>query len=192
MNKYEIRTQKKKDAIINASLTLFKEKGYTNVSINEIASFSGISTVSIYNYFNNKEGLVTECTNILMKDSIEMARELLGKKIDFKEKLLQVVSICSDAHQQLLGQYFSPEALNDKVLVNLCGESVNKIRNNIITEFIEAGKEEGAIEASISIQTIMEYINAITEIKLSWDETSNFREKGLELFHLILYGLIGR
>lgn len=127
-----------------------------------------------------------------MKDSIEMTRELLGKKIDFKEKLLQVVSICSDAHQQLLGQYFSPEALNDKVLVNLCGESINKIRINIITEFIEAGKEEGAIEASLSVQTIMEYINAITEIKLSWEETSNYREKGLELFHLILYGLIGR
>ncbi|MDF2858413.1 MAG: TetR family transcriptional regulator [Neobacillus sp.] len=192
MNKYEIRTQIKKDAIINASLILFKEKGYTNVSINEIASFSGISTVSIYNYFNNKEGLVTECTNILMKDMIEMTRELLGKKIGFKEKLLQVVSICSDAHQQLLGQYFSPEALNDKVLVNLYNENVNKIRTNILKEFIESGKEEGAIEASIPTPTIMEYINAITEIKLSWEETSNFKEKGLELFHLILYGLIGR
>jgi len=192
MNKYEIRTQKKKAAIINASLTLFKEKGYTNVSINEIAFLSGISTVSIYNYFNSKEGLVTECTNILMKDSIQMIRELLEKKIDFKEKLLQVVSMCFDTHQQLLGENFSPEALNDKVLVNLYSENVNKIRTMILMEFIELGKEEGAIDPSISTQTLMEYINAITEIQLSWEASSNYREKGLELYQLVLYGLIGR
>lgn len=84
MNKYEIRTQKKKDAIISAAISLFREKGYTNVSINEIAASSGISTVSIYNYFNNKEGLVTECANILMQDSIQSARKLLEEKIDFK------------------------------------------------------------------------------------------------------------
>ena len=192
VNKYEIRTQKKKDAIISAALTLFKEKGYTNVSINEIASISGISTVSIYNYFNNKEGLITECTNILMKDSMQMVRDLLDKKMDFKEKLLQAVSMCFDTHKQLLGEYFSPEALNDKVLVSLYGENVNKIRMDILMELIKLGKEDGAIEASISTQTIVEYINSITEMKLSWEETSNHREKGMELFHLLLYGLIGR
>jgi len=192
LNKYDIRTQNKKDAIINAALILFKEKGYTNVSINEIASISGISTVSIYNYFNNKEGLVTECTNILMKDSIQMIRDLLDKKMDFKEKLLQIVSMCFDTHKQLLGEYFSPEALNDKVLMNLYGENVNKIRMDILMELIQLGKEDGAIEPSISTQSIMEYINAITEKQLSWEATSNHKKKGLELFHLLLYGLIGR
>lgn len=192
MNKYEIRTQKKKDAIIKTSLALFKEKGYTNVSINEIASLSGISTVSIYNYFNSKEGLVSECTNILMKDNIQMIRDLLDKKIDFKEKLLQAFSICFGTHEQLLGEYFSPEALNDKVLVNLYGEHANKIRTKILMEFIELGKKDGVIAPSISTQTIMEYINAIIKIPLSWDAESNYREKSIELYHLALYGLIGQ
>ncbi|WP_379129699.1 TetR/AcrR family transcriptional regulator [Paenibacillus sp. sgz500958] len=191
MNKYEIRTQQKKDAIIHAALSLFKEKGYTNVSINEIASFSGISSVSIYNYFQNKEGLVAECANILMKDSIQLARNLLQEKIDFKEKLQKIVSMCTDAHQQFLGEDFSPEALNDKVLVNLYSEKVNQIRMNMLMEFIELGKAEGAIGSSISTQTIMEFINAIAEMQLSWEPTSNFKEKGQELYHLILYGLIG-
>ncbi|WP_070001125.1 TetR/AcrR family transcriptional regulator [Cellulosilyticum sp. I15G10I2] len=192
MNKYEIRTQKKKDAIIHAALALFKEKGYTNVSINEIASLSGISTVSIYNYFNNKEGLIAESINILMKKSIQMTLDVLEEKISFKEKLLKAVTICSNTHEQLLGEYFSPEALDDKVLVNLCTENVNKIRTDILMKFVESGKDEGAIDPSISTQTIMEYINAITKMQLSWTTASNFKEKGLELFHLILYGLIGR
>jgi len=192
MNKYEIRTQKKKDAIINASLTLFKAKGYINVSINEIASLSGISTVSIYNYFNSKEGLLTECTNILMKDSCQTVSDILDKKIDFKEKLLQAVSICSDTPPQLLSEYFSPEALSDKVFVNLYSENANKIRTNILMEFIELGKKEGAIGPSISTQTIMEYINTITEMQVLWEAKSNYREKSVELFHLLIYGLIGR
>jgi AcrR family transcriptional regulator len=192
MNKYEIRTQKKKDAIINAALTLFKEKGYTNVSINEIASLSGISTVSIYNYFNNKEGLITVSIKVLMEKSIQMTIDLLEEKISFKDKFLKAVTICSNTYEQLLGGYFSPEALDDKVLVNLCHENINKIRTDILMKFIELGKKEGAIDSSISTQTLIDYINALTNIQLSWDTTSNFKEKGLELFHLVLYGLIGR
>ena len=38
MNKYEITTEKKKNSIVNAALTLFKENGFTNVNVKEIAA----------------------------------------------------------------------------------------------------------------------------------------------------------
>lgn len=76
--------------------------------------------------------------------------------------------------------------------MSLYNEKVNVIRLDILMDFIELGKKEGAIGAAISTQTIMEFINAITEMQLSWEENSNFKEKALELYHLILFGLIGR
>jgi AcrR family transcriptional regulator len=191
MNKYEIRTKKKKDAIINAALTLFREKGYTNVSIMEIASYSGVSSVSIYNYFENKEGLVKECANLLMKETIEVAEELLSKKISFKEKLLQIMAICSDKNKQLLGEYFSSEALSDKVLLDLYNENTNKIRMKVLNDLIESGKEEGAIDSSISTETIMEFMKVLEGVHMTGLMNSDYEKKVSDLYRLVLYGLIG-
>lgn len=191
MNKYEIRTQQKKDAIIAASLNLFREKGYTNVSINDIAAGSGVSSVSIYNYFGSKEGLVRECARILMRDASREAEKLLEQKIGFKEKLLQVVNICAGQHQQLLAEYFSPDAICDKALVELYTENVNLIRQEILRSFIESGKAEGAIDESISVDTIMDFLGAVGAVQLSWETADDYDTKAMELYKLMLYGLIG-
>lgn len=192
MNKYEIRTQKKKDAIIKAALSLFREKGYTKVSINEIALQSGISTVSIYNYFKNKEGLVTECTNILMKDNLEMINNLLNEKINFREKMKRVVTMCSTAPQELLGEFFTQEALEDKVLLNLYGENIDVMRKNILIDIIELGKEEGDISSSISTSTILDFIGAIANVPVSSKTDQDYSEKSFELYQLLLFGLLGK
>ncbi|MBP1989878.1 TetR/AcrR family transcriptional regulator [Paenibacillus eucommiae] len=191
MNKYEIRTRKKKDAILKAALTLFKEKGYTQVSIMEIAAYSGVSSVSLYNYFDSKEGLIKECANVLMQETIQMAKELLSQNISFKEKLLQVVALCSDKNQQLLGEYFSQEALSDKMLIDLYNENTNQIRMEILHDFIESGKEEGVIDPAISTQTIMEYLQAIAGIHMPWEATGDSKTKINDLYKLVLYGLVG-
>jgi|SRR5471030_2246518 len=191
MNKYEIRTHKKKEAIIDAALTLFRGNGYVNTSINEIADNSGVSSVSIYNYFGNKEGLVTECTRILMQETNRKAKELLSLNLSFMEKITRAFAICSDSSQQLLGEHFSSDALGDKVLLELYNDSANQIKLEILHDFIENGKSEGFINCSISTQTIMEYMKTIEELQLSWQATDNYREKASELHQLVLFGLIG-
>ena len=92
MNKFEVRTQQKKDAIVQAALKLFKEKGFVHVSIKDIAEESGVSSVSLYNYFGSKEGVVKECANVLMQNTIRMATELLNQDIEFKDKLSRVLA----------------------------------------------------------------------------------------------------
>jgi len=76
---------------------LFGEKGYVNRSINEIADNSGVSSVSIYNYFGNKESLVTECSRILMQESNRKAKELRSLNISFREEIMRAFAICSDS-----------------------------------------------------------------------------------------------
>lgn len=190
MNKYEIRTQKKKDAIIETSLNLFKQYGYTNVSINRIAELSGISTVSIYNYFTNKEGLMSECIKVLMYETNVDSLKILKQKLSFKVRLLKVVTLCSSSQSSLLGEIFTPEACKDNVLIDLINENIGRIRTDIIREFIISGKEEGAIDSSVSTDTVIEYINAISNIKITSELLGN-KNFPTELYQLVLYGLIG-
>lgn len=191
MNKYEIRTQKKKDAIIQAALDLFRNKGYTNVSINEIASLSGVSSVSIYNYFGNKEGVIKECARILMQEATQMVNDLLLENISFKEKLLRAVSICAEKPHQLLEEHFSQEALHDAVFVDLFKESAGEVRSDILQVFIESGKQEGAIDATISTETVMEFLDAVAGMQANWETKEEYQTKTAEIGKLILYGLIG-
>ncbi|MFD9628856.1 TetR/AcrR family transcriptional regulator [Peribacillus muralis] len=192
MNKYEIRTQKKKDSIIQAALELFRDKGYTNVSINEIASHSGVSSVSIYNYFGNKEGVIKECARFLMQETTQIVNDLLLENISFKEKLLRALSICAEKPHQLLEEYFSQEALHDTVFVDLYKESANEIRRDILQVFIESGKQEGTIDASISTETVMEFLDIAASIQANWETKEDHQTKTAEIGKLILYGLIGR
>ena len=63
MNQYQKTTEKKKQAIIQAALQLFKEKGFKETSIKSIAEVAEVSPVSIYNYFGGKDNLVALCVN---------------------------------------------------------------------------------------------------------------------------------
>lgn len=189
MNKFEIRTQKKKDAIVNAALKLFREKGFTHVSIKDIASESGVSSVSLYNYFGSKEGVVKECANFLMENTIRMAKELINQNIEFKDKLLKLFEICADQDYQLLG---SPGAVEDQVLSSLYSENTNQIRVEILKDFMELGKKEKAIDSSVSLESMFELLNAIGPIQVSWARSGNYKDKMPGLIRLLLFGLIGR
>lgn len=191
MNKYEIRTQKKKEAIIQSALVLYREKGYTNVSINELAAASGVSTVSIYNYFGSKEGLVKECMRIMMREATQAVELLMNEGTGFKDKLMQAVALCAEMPNKLLDHYFSKEAIDDKVFVELFNESAGEIRMDILGAFIESGREEGAIDASISTETVLAFLQAIASAQNQWKTASEYQAKANELYKLMLYGLIG-
>ncbi len=192
MSKYEIRTQKKKDAIIKASLELFRTKGYTNTSINEIAACAEVSAVSIYNYFQNKENLVKECAAALLGEAQEMVSSLLYAEMSFKDRLLRAVTLCAEKPYELLAEHFSQEALGDKVFVELLGREMNKMRMDVISAFIESGKSEGVINSSIATDTILHFLLAASEVQAAWKTQEEYKANAGELYHLILYGMIGQ
>ncbi|EKQ53565.1 MULTISPECIES: TetR/AcrR family transcriptional regulator [unclassified Clostridium] len=161
MNNFEIRTNKKKSAIIDAAKELFRDKGFINVSIKEIASKANVSQVSIYNYFGSKDALVGECVSSLMNDIIEQARDILYSKMDFKEKLVRALSLCSDNLSSSFNEYFSREALKDSSLLKLLTESLTKEKLKLYKEYIDAGKEEGVIDKTLSTETILKLLEII-------------------------------
>jgi len=188
MNKFEIRTQKKKMAVVNAALKLFKEKGFVHVTIMDIAAESGVSSVSLYNYFGSKEGIVKECANVLMQDTLRLAKEIMNQDIEFKDKIIQIMDYCADQDYQLLG---SPGAVEDHVLSSLYSENTNQIRIQMIQELMELAKQKGTIHASTSLETILELLNAIGALQLAWAKSGNYKEKMTEMNRLLLFGLIG-
>ncbi|MBU3133371.1 TetR/AcrR family transcriptional regulator [Clostridium gasigenes] len=192
MNKYEIRTNTKKLSIINSATVLFKENGFVNVSIKEIATQANVSPVSIYNYFGNKDALVGECVSSIMSEVLDNARQLLYCDMSFKEKISTALTLCSTDISKSFSEYFTTKALSDKIFVNLIIENINEAKFQLFRKYIELGKVEGAICSTLSTDTIMRFIEVISiaESKVDYNTVSNTYIKDIQT--LLFYGVIGK
>ncbi|MCL1965189.1 MAG: TetR/AcrR family transcriptional regulator [Firmicutes bacterium] len=190
MNKYQITTANKKAVLVNSALSLFKEKGFVDVSVKEIAAHARVSQVSLYNYFGSKEALVAECAAIVMGGTLQKAADILAEDIDFAEKINRALSLCTGEFAIAISNYFTQEALSDPVLVQLLFKNINHRKRKIYSDYVELGKREGAIDSTIPTDTILDFIDALGAM----GGTTGFDAAPAKIKHiyqLLLYGLLG-
>ena len=54
----QARSQKTRDSILQAALSMYAKKGYHKTTVDEIAAEAGVSTGIAYRYFRNKKDLL--------------------------------------------------------------------------------------------------------------------------------------
>ena len=67
------RRFRRRDEILRTATDLFSEKGYHELTMEEIAEEIGVSKGTIYNYFSSKENLYLE----ILRESFEAIETLL-------------------------------------------------------------------------------------------------------------------
>ncbi|MFS2223557.1 TetR/AcrR family transcriptional regulator [Pantoea sp. B65] len=89
----KVRTQARREAIVEAAAQLFQEMGYERASMNELTKRLGGSKATLYNYFASKEELFTAVVRAhTTRHLTEAATELLDQDkaaIRLKDKLLR-------------------------------------------------------------------------------------------------------
>lgn len=58
MSVREAKKQKNKQAILEAAISLFSEKGYEKTSIEQIAKIAGVGKGTVYSYFHTKKDII--------------------------------------------------------------------------------------------------------------------------------------
>lgn len=187
LNKYEIRTNKKKNAIIKSANMLFLEKGFTTTSIKEIAATAHVSQVSIYNYFGSKDSLVIECVKSIIQENIDKAYALLDTELPYLDKISAALSICTSDVSASISAYLSASAIADGNFMKLLADGVLELQKDLYLHYIEAGKDAGYIDASIPTPLIIKYFSAINTISIS---SENYQEELDALHHLFLHGVL--
>lgn len=182
----------KRDQIIEAALLLFGEKGFSAVSIKEIAQLAGVSQVTIYNHFENKEGLVEKATAILMDDVLAAADQVYASDLPYEEKLNEAFDVCGSQTAQTIEQYFSRESLTDPKLAALILQAVNLRKEEIYLKFIELGYTLQKIPSEIDKQSILFLLRALNASSLVTDNAQDTASLTKDLVHLFLYGIIGK
>jgi len=153
----EIASAKKKAHVFSCALELFKEYGYDNITVKDIAAKSDINEGSIYNFFGSKAGILTGLENHLRNATyplIEMTQENLSNPTDAIYRYLMAYGKCfSDIGPELTSRYY----LNGKN-INIRTDSTPLYFLGCHMEdlfaFIQKAKDIGSLKTVIPVEEI--------------------------------------
>ena len=191
MNQYQKTTEKKKQAIIQAALRLFKDKGFKETSIKSIAEAAEVSPVSIYNYFGSKDNLVALCVNDLFEEITQQAEDILNSDLDFKTKLDHAFALCQEKMSQQISAYFQDKMVEDSVFSTLLTRAITAKKRDIYRAYIHLGKEEGLIAKDLSTELVLNVMDALNGMGNQLDHSDNLETEVEQIHQIFLYGIFG-
>lgn len=192
MNQYQNPTKKKKQAIIQAALQLFKEKGFKDTSIKAIAEVAEVSPVSIYNYFGSKDNLVTLCVDDLFEEITQKAEDILNSHLDFQTKLDQAFDLCQEKMSQQISDYFQDKMVKDPALSSLLTKAITAKKRDIYRAYIELGKKEGLIAEDLSTELVLNVMDALNGMGNQLADSDNLETEVEQMHSIFLYGIFGQ
>ena len=192
MNQYQKTTEKKKQAVIQAALRLFKDKGFKETSIKSIAEAAEVSPVSIYNYFGSKDNLVALCVNDLFEEITQQAEDILNSDLDFKTKLDHAFALCQEKMSQQISAYFQDKMVEDSVFSTLLTRAITAKKRDIYRAYIHLGKEEGLIAKDLSTELVLNVMDALNGMGNQLDHSDNLETEVDQIHQIFLYGIFGK
>ena len=192
MNQYQKTTEKKKQAIVQAALRLFKDKGFKETSIKSIAEAAEVSPVSIYNYFGSKDNLVALCVNDLFEEITQQAENILNSDLDFKTKLDHAFALCQEKMSQQISAYFQDKMVEDSVFSTLLTRAITAKKRDIYRAYIHLGKEEGLIAKDLSTELVLNVMDALNGMGNQLDHSDNLETEVEQIHQIFLYGIFGK
>ena len=83
----------RKDEIIKTAARLFKEKGYSAVTMRDLATALGIKAASLYNHINSKQEILKEIIISLAEDFTEGMEIIINSNDSSLDRLSQIIRL---------------------------------------------------------------------------------------------------
>ncbi len=190
MNGYEKRTKEKREAIIKAARELFAEGGISSVSVTDIATKAGVSRVTIFKYFGDKETLAKEAMQTWIEYLVKEYHEIVTSNLPFHKKLLVLLSTRIMGREKIGEQFINSTAWDDPEMRKLVYDISKKYALPIIFDFIQEGRDTGSIDSSIDNEAILAYLSAFAPIVQNPEYIKKGPSFQVSIFNLFMGGLI--
>ena len=166
MDGFQRRTEEKKKLILGAANELFGRHGFKKVSVDEIAERAGVSKVSIYTYFGNKQGLIGELVAMAFRGQKQAIEELVASDLSFPQKLQGLVAQKSEASGSYSREYME-QIFAHSEWQNQATEELDAL----VEQLLEQGKTEGHVSKNASTRAMRVYIDVFRAGTESMPET---------------------
>ncbi len=176
------KTADKRTVILDAALKTFVKRGYTETKVAEIASEAGVAEGTLYNYFQNKEGLLLALFDEKWGGIIEGIRGKISRLDDPNKKLKAIFSqvVIMFKKNRQLAELFMVDVKQSSIFLN--NYTINRIVEflDLIEEVLVEGKQKGVYRRDLDTRVAkMIIFGAAQGILLSWvlSESAAVRNK---------------
>ena len=138
--------EKKRYAVILTAARAFREHGYHNTSIDDVARELNVTKPTIYHYVQNKEQLLFECFHAGLGQIIEAVQEAQDSQATARERLSEVMKRYAEAITSEFG-WCMVQAENQD-LSTAMSKKVRSLKSDI-DHGIRRIIKEGALDGSI-------------------------------------------
>lgn len=177
-----------KKNIVHEAIALFKEKGYQNVSVNEICKRSGISRNTFYYYFRKKEEIFDY---YLIGPEIIASEYMMTmlKSTSYLDQLIQILEIQLKQMEEY-GPIIISEVLKRNIDSKVHALTPNSIElHDVYKNLIQKGQEVGEIKNMADPEELVEALVysavGISTIWCSEDGKFDLLEKNRQMIKLI-------
>lgn len=143
----EVQKQDTKQLIFIQALKLFKQKGYDNVTVQEIASTCGIAKGTFFNYFSKKEEVLLyfgESQLELLEQNLQTYQSINDPKqkiVTLLGELLQRYSEEADFMKLVIS-----EIVRSAILSTMESNSIKRLKY-VLVNIIDEAKQQGTIHS---------------------------------------------
>lgn len=146
----------KKKEIRQKAAILFRERGYDNVTVNEISAAAGVSKNTFYYYYDNKEALIKAMFDPRNYD----LDKVMGELLRYSDPYEQIICMCG-----LIADYFASlgrEIVRKALVMNLSRTIMhpthrdgNKEAHGPVCMVFQRAIEEGKIRSDVTVDMLM-------------------------------------
>ena len=142
----------KQEMIIDAALEVFREKGYANARMADIARRAGVSYGLVYHYFGSKEVLFDLIVETWWNDLYTMMEREKASDGHFREKLVNIIQFFLDTYVRRpnLISIFVSEVCRSSVYHTEEGLSKFLKFFSLCEDIMIEGQERGLLKKDIS------------------------------------------
>ncbi|HEC44393.1 MAG TPA: TetR/AcrR family transcriptional regulator [Bacteroides sp.] len=183
----------KRKQLTHTAKDLFFKYGIKRVTIEEICQEAGVSKMTFYKHFKNKNELVKTMVTQITDEALEKYRKLMSSDVPFEEKVRQTILMKFEGTDQMSQEFLSDYITHaDPDMLEFMHERSRLTMALIIKDYTEAQKR-GEIRKDVKIEFILWYLNKMIDLMGDKDLEKLYdspQEMIMEQVNFFFYGIM--
>lgn len=189
----EIKKSKSHQNLISTAKTLFMKYGIKRITVEEICKDAGVSKMTFYRLFNNKEEIAEKIFIEIADRNMLNYQNIMNQDISYPEKVRQTVLLKQTSMSHFGEEFIKDIFQNENVQLMQLIENYRKKGNDLYIADFKKAQKKGEIRQDIKPEFIL-YILDILYEKLKDDRLismyKNTQEATMELTKFFFYGIL--
>ena len=178
--------EKRKKMLLKIAYDMFLTQGYDNTSVDEIIEKAQIAKGTYYYYFQSKEQMLEEVIDMMIKNEVKMAEQIIRTDISVPQKIVGILTSMkpTEEEQPIKNTLFQEENV-------LMHHKVRKKLIDTLTPLLSEVIKEGVNEGIFKCDNIPERVKMLLIISDGTFNEGTFSQRDISVFIDMTEKLLG-